>query len=211
MNFTGLDITEALTEKEGITLQNIARDNLKEGSIAIEIGSWKGHSSAFIGEITKEKQAHLYCIDHWLGTEGVFHHNLVKDCFLIFRENINKLGLMDNVSPMIMSSESANSIVSDNIADMIFIDADHRYKYARWDIEHWYNKLKVGGVLCGHDCEKKYTDYSQKEQIIIDNHLVEDYNNEVKCHTGIVKALDEIFGNDYSIIPNTRIWIKIKE
>ena len=35
--------------------------------------------------------------------------------------------------------------------DYIYIDSDHRYDAACVDIKKWYERLKSGGVLAGHD------------------------------------------------------------
>lgn len=35
--------------------------------------------------------------------------------------------------------------------DYVYVDADHSYKGALRDIEHWWNKVRQGGILAGHD------------------------------------------------------------
>ncbi|MCD2257515.1 class I SAM-dependent methyltransferase [Lactobacillus sp. CC-MHH1034] len=48
-------------------------------------------------------------------------------------------------------SEYAVKKFKDNYFDCVFIDANHEYKYIVNDIEMWLKKLKVGGLLIGHD------------------------------------------------------------
>ena len=36
-------------------------------------------------------------------------------------------------------------------ADLVFIDADHRYEAAAADIAAWAAHVRPGGILCGHD------------------------------------------------------------
>jgi predicted O-methyltransferase YrrM len=40
---------------------------------------------------------------------------------------------------------------NDEYFDFIYIDADHRYEAVKFDIAYWYNKVKVRGVIAGHD------------------------------------------------------------
>ncbi|MBT5491708.1 class I SAM-dependent methyltransferase, partial [bacterium] len=35
--------------------------------------------------------------------------------------------------------------------DFIYIDANHTYESAKEDIQLWYPKIKVGGMISGHD------------------------------------------------------------
>jgi hypothetical protein len=35
--------------------------------------------------------------------------------------------------------------------DFVYIDADHTYKAVMEDLTAWYPKVKIGGVICGHD------------------------------------------------------------
>lgn len=36
-------------------------------------------------------------------------------------------------------------------ADFIYIDGNHEYKYVKKDMENYFEKLKQGGILAGHD------------------------------------------------------------
>ena len=46
-------------------------------------------------------------------------------------------------------SENATNDVP--MADFIYIDGNHGYKYVKQDIEMYYPKLKEGGIIAGHD------------------------------------------------------------
>lgn len=39
----------------------------------------------------------------------------------------------------------------DNYFDFVYIDAGHSYESVMEDLNAWYPKLKVGGIICGHD------------------------------------------------------------
>jgi len=44
---------------------------------------------------------------------------------------------------------------SPNYFDMVYIDANHKYKYVFEDISTWLPKVKKGGILGGHDFDTK--------------------------------------------------------
>ena len=45
---------------------------------------------------------------------------------------------------------------ADGEFDFIYLDATHTYSALRQDIVSWYPKLKVGGVMAGHDYRNRY-------------------------------------------------------
>lgn len=48
-------------------------------------------------------------------------------------------------------SEDAAPEVDDHSVDFVFIDAQHTYEGVKDDIVLWRDKVKPGGILCGHD------------------------------------------------------------
>lgn len=53
-----------------------------------------------------------------------------------------------------MSDEACND-VPDNSLDFVYIDGNHSYDFVKADIEKWYPKLKIGGIMGGHDYTKQ--------------------------------------------------------
>lgn len=41
--------------------------------------------------------------------------------------------------------------IPDHSIDIIFIDGDHRYEGVMRDLIAWTPKLRLGGIICGHD------------------------------------------------------------
>ena len=62
--------------------------------------------------------------------------------------------------------------VEDRSIDIIFIDALHTYEGVRDDLEAWVPKVKIGGIISGHDYEG------------------------MKRHEGVTRAVDERFGKE---------------
>lgn len=111
------------------------------GSVFIEVGSWKGRSISFLAVevINSNKKISIHCIDNW-SQYGV------KDVFL---ENIKPISSYINVVESI--SWDAANLYKDNSIDFCFVDADHKYESVKKDILSWLPKVKRGGVLAGHD------------------------------------------------------------
>ena len=56
-----------------------------------------------------------------------------------------------NIKIMRMHSHDAAIEFVDNYFDFVYIDADHRYEAVLNDMHCWWNKVKPGGILGGHD------------------------------------------------------------
>jgi predicted O-methyltransferase YrrM len=50
-----------------------------------------------------------------------------------------------------MSSLEYAKFVEDKSLDFIYIDGNHQYSSVKEDIQVWYNKIKPGGIISGHD------------------------------------------------------------
>jgi hypothetical protein len=50
-----------------------------------------------------------------------------------------------------MKSVEAAKLYKDKSLDVVFIDANHSYESVRDDIEAWLPKVKMGGIIAGHD------------------------------------------------------------
>jgi hypothetical protein len=121
------------------------------GSKFVEVGSWKGKSSAFMAvEIANSKKdIEFTCIDTW---EGSVEHQGQKDLhqlYDVFIENMKPVE--DYYKPVRLPSLEAVSQFEDRSLDFVFIDASHEYEDVKQDIYAWLPKVKYGGILAGHD------------------------------------------------------------
>ena len=117
----------------------------------IEIGVNRGLNSAMLLDacpnITK-----LIGIDpykayvDWLGP---IDQSLLDRDYSIFLENYE---IMKNRFELIkLPSEQAASQLDDNAYDFVFIDGDHSTRAVVSDLEKYVPKVKVGGLISGHD------------------------------------------------------------
>jgi len=202
----GIDANDAkalidLTDK-------VARQNV----LVAEIGSWKGLSTLFLGLQVRPYRGKVFVIDHWRGDPG--DQVIIakqRDVFGIFRRNMIMMSLWHTeVFPLLMDSLTASQIFADHILDLVFIDADHRYDAVKADIDNWLPKVKVGGIISGHDCHCKYTNCSQRQKEEIDANLnTRNINLEIiDCHPGVSRALYDAFNDEYSMADASTVWYK---
>lgn len=201
-----LDMRSDTSERDCKALDLLTKRILHYGVKIVEVGSWKGMTTSVLAKSAKDFNGDVFAIDHWKGQQNAIEHiNQTKslDVLMVFRDNMQILGL-DNVHPFEVSSLKAVDLFKDDSLDMVFIDADHIYEFVKKDIQAWYSKVKKGGILCGHDCELKYTDAGKYTQII--NEHLKDIVIAGVCHPGVTRALYDVFEDRYEIMPNSSIW-----
>jgi predicted O-methyltransferase YrrM len=150
-----------LDEDEGLRLFELASEACLLGP-CLEIGSFCGKSTVYLGVACKIKGRTLFSIDHHRGSEEqqsgqpYFDSDLIDgksgliDSFPYFRNVIEKAGLYEVVVPIVTKSH----VVAKDWATplgLVFIDGGHSYETVRTDYECWYPHLVTGGFLVLHD------------------------------------------------------------
>lgn len=127
-------------------------ETCNNNSVFVEVGSWKGKSSAYMAvEIANsEKNILFYCVDTWTGSkEHQSPEYNLEELFNVFSTNMQQLQYF--YSPLRMYSCEASKLFKDESIDFIYIDASHEYEDVKDDINHWLPKLKTGGIIAGDD------------------------------------------------------------
>ena len=171
---------------EGIALYEEVK-RVSENNFCVEIGSYCGKSTCFIGQACKENKSKLITIDHHKGSEEqqlgelyfdaeVYDEKLGRvNTLPLLEKNLAKFDLEDVVKPLVMDSISASKIVENN-ADLIFIDGSHTFESAESDYELWKNKIKKGGTLAIHDVYDTEDEGGQAPNRIFKQSLNEGFN-----------------------------------
>ena len=146
---------------EGLALYRAAADLIVDGPM-LEIGSYCGKSSIYLGSATQRSGRVLYALDHHRGSEenqaGWEHHEpdlvdaeLAKlDTLPVFRRTIHDAGLEGTVVALVGDSPTVASAWTTELA-LLFIDGGHGHDPAHRDYESWVPLLVEGGTLCIHD------------------------------------------------------------
>ena len=171
---------------EGIALYEEVK-RVSENNFCVEIGSYCGKSTCFIGQACKENKSKLITIDHHKGSEEqqlgelyfdaeVYDEKLGRvNTLPLLEKNLAKFDLENVVKPLVMDSISASKIVENN-ADLIFIDGSHTFESAESDYELWKNKIKKGGTLAIHDVYDSEDEGGQAPNKIFKQSLNEGFN-----------------------------------
>lgn len=131
----------------------------QDGAIFVEIGSFLGQSTAALAHFVKEskKAVKIYAVDIFDISEfSDSPHAKVVDAFGgnmldAFWENIVKAGVDGDITAIQKDSVSAASEFEDRSVSYLMIDASHKYADVVEDIETWFPKVKIGGIIVGDD------------------------------------------------------------
>jgi MMP 1-O-methyltransferase len=128
----------------------------------LEVGSYCGKSTLYLGAACREHGQQLFAIDHHRGSEehqpGEAYHDpdLLDpatgrfDSFRAFRATLARAGLEDTVIPVVAPSALAGRHWHTPLA-LVFIDGGHSRAAALTDYRTWAPRILPGGMLAIHD------------------------------------------------------------
>lgn len=132
------------------------------GQVFVEVGSYCGRSTVWLGAAARQALTTLYAVDHHRGSEenqaGWEWHDptLIDDTtrqintLPFFERTIASCGLDDVVQAVVGDSASIGSTWTRPIA-FLFIDGGHGTDVARNDYQSWVPHVVLGGRLAIHD------------------------------------------------------------
>jgi hypothetical protein len=137
----------------------------------VEVGVFKGQFSNLI-------------LSGWPGTLiGVDSYNRGTDFHLLVQAiNRNRQFIDEGRYRIVVNDSYQSAALVPSDLDFVYLDADHLYQSVMNDIINWYPKVKIGGLMCGHD-------YAQE--------------------AGVKDAVDEFFGGTVITKP-CGSWFKVK-
>jgi len=124
--------------------------------VIAEVGVYKGGTTKYLLDNLPGIQMY-YAVDLWKHYDDFTDildpkRTMINDDMDKIYENfIKRIDKYDKVVVMRMMSITAASLIKDETLDIVFIDANHAYKYVKEDIMLWLPKVKKGGIISGHD------------------------------------------------------------
>jgi len=173
----------------------------------VEVGVWKGRGAAYMATeiINSGKKIKFDCVDNWeySDLQKDIPENLYENLYETFLENVKPVKHM--INPIKLLSHDASKLYENNSLDFVFIDAAHDYENVKRDIESWLPKIKVGGILAGHDYETSIDGVKRAVDEVFKNKEITNKENcwiyEKKNNMKNYKVIDTfIFGGELEIL-----------
>jgi cephalosporin hydroxylase len=95
-----------------------------------------------------------YGVDIWKNTENVGQNDSLysqEELDLQYSNVLERFKNDKRVKIIRDFSVSTSKTFEDEYFDFVYLDADHTYNSVMDDLESWWPKVKVGGILSGHD------------------------------------------------------------
>lgn len=114
--------------------------------VGVEIGVYKGEFS----EKICKSGLKLYAIDPWRIYDD-FTNPRGQDRLDFLYEHTKRLLAPYDCTIIRKTSMEALALIPDGSLDFVYIDGNHSFKYIAEDIAEWSKKVRIGGVVSGHD------------------------------------------------------------
>jgi len=131
---------------------------MPKNAVAVEIGVFRGAFAKEIMCITEPKE--LILIDPWVFQQPVKEQwsyipwiciKSQADFEKEYQKVVDHFGNITNVKIVRDYSHKVVSTIPDNYVDWVYVDGSHDYDSVVEDVTDWYNKIKIGGWICGDD------------------------------------------------------------
>lgn len=126
-----------------IANRNVMLELLPKGGVVAELGVNRGDFSELILRICKPQFLHL--VDSWSSER--YHLGLRYHVESRFRQELSsgQVVIHQGISTHVVTE------FEDFFFDWVYIDTDHSYEVTRSELQAYKSKIKLGGVIAGHD------------------------------------------------------------
>jgi predicted O-methyltransferase YrrM len=114
--------------------------------VCVELGTYCGASAIAIARMIRPWGGRLTCVDTWAAGPTPGYPSMMMEC----ADNMIKAGVMASVS-LVPATTVDVALHWVGGVDFLYVDAGHYYEEVLADLEAWWPKLEVGGLICGDD------------------------------------------------------------
>jgi len=136
----------------------------KDGDRFVEVGVYCGASACFMGEQIREsrKAIRFFGVDPFENQGGFLPNSPENNCIVArggvlptLRHFLRETGTDDYVHVLPFTSRIASRLFEKGSLAFVFIDGNHDYPFVHDDLLDWFDLVREGGWIGGHD----YTQY----------------------------------------------------
>lgn len=174
------DLSGLITLEVGAALRDLAA-RVPTHLAIVEIGSYKGMSTAHLAQGAKEGQgAHVWAVDPWdlpgnvYGKHG-YSAPIVRE---EFERQLRAMRLWSRVTPVRAFSIDAAADWKGPEVGLVYIDADHAEKSVRADVHAWIPHLAEGHVIAFDDLD---TPRNPGVRVVVEELVATGYRLEVQA------------------------------
>lgn len=176
-------------------------------TIGAEVGVERGIYSKVIA--SRNPQLKLFSIDAWAAYQGYRDHVSQEKLDEIMADAKQRLAPY-NVEMIKGYSMDVVKQFEDESLDFVYIDANHEFQQTVNDIAEWQKKVKVGGIVAGHDYIKRTAPgYLMHVPMAIHGYC-ESYEIKPLFVLGRKHAQDNLDPKKGELRESTRSWFYVK-
>jgi len=144
-----------LDQKPPIEIRNINRTIMAKTlcelgfKVGAEVGVAQGHHAATLCE--QNPGLKLFCVDIWKRYPGYSEYTNRIDRY--YHEAVKRLSPFDCVLIKKFSMDAVADFEDESL-DFVYIDGAHDFKSVACDICEWTKKVRIGGIVFGHDYKR---------------------------------------------------------
>jgi len=151
--------------------------NAMDLTSAVEIGT---HQGVFAKQFMRRFRGSLICVDPWESYDGILptfypsfdESTLSRDeDFSVAERSLLEFG--SRVRLLRKSSEQAVAVIDS--VDFVYIDGLHDYESVNFDVNSWYERVRVGGIISGHDYHYDHPGVIRSVVDLCEKHSLEFY------------------------------------
>jgi len=149
--------------RQPVEIKNTTRETLAEMFCELDykIGAEIGVERGIYSEILLQKNPKLeklYSIDAWEAYEGYRDHMTQPEMDELLEDTRKRLDPYGKRVEIIKGfSTNVAKVFADESLDFVYLDANHDFEHVVEDIAAWEKKVKVGGIIAGHDYIRRKT------------------------------------------------------
>ena len=121
-------------------------------SLGFKVGAEIGVCSGYYSEVLMNNipGLKLYCVDSW-DKYMMYKKFADREAHQSYFEHAVKKLAPYNCEIIREYSMDAVKRFDDESLDFVYIDANHAYDFVKEDIREWAKKVRIGGIVSGHD------------------------------------------------------------